>query len=366
VPDVTIDFDKISQRILAMPLPARSYTGLQVAKAGTLLALESPAPGSGATGTTVHRYDLRQRRGDVLVSGVRFFEVSANGEKILTAQDNRWTIQNVRPLPPASGGPAATPPAAGGPAPTPPAAGGPGSFTLRTDDIEVRSDPTLEWKQMYHDAWRIQREFFYDPNLHGLDLQAAIKRYEPYLASVQSRRDLNYVFADMMGEITVGHLSVGGGDVPDVRTIATGLLGADYKIENGRYRFARVYDGENWNPDLRAPLTQPGVNVQEGEYLLSVNGRDVRASDNVYSFFKRPRQTSCSGSGRIPTGQFARTDRGPVASEARATSRGSKATAGRSTTPPAARSPTSTCPTRRSEDSRTSPAITTRKSARKR
>ena len=88
-----------------MPLPARTYTGLQVAKAGTVLALEAPVPGSGVTGTTVHRYDLRQRRGDVLVSGVRFFEVSANGEKILTAQGDRWTIQNVRPLPPASGGP---------------------------------------------------------------------------------------------------------------------------------------------------------------------------------------------------------------------------------------------------------------------
>ena len=285
VPEVKIDFDKISQRILAVPMPARGYIGLQVAKAGTLLALEAPAPGSGATGTTVHRYDLRQRRGDVLVSGVRFFEISANGEKTLTAQGDRWTIQNVRPLPPASGAPAGGAPAGGAP-PTPPGAGGAGAFTLRTDDIEVRSDPTLEWKQMYSDAWRIQREFFYDPNLHGLDLDAAIKRYEPYLASVQSRRDLNYVFADMMGEITVGHLGVGGGDVPDVRTIPTGLLGADYKIENGRYRFARVYDGENWNTDLRAPLTQPGVNVQEGEYLLSVNGRDVRATDNVYSFFE--------------------------------------------------------------------------------
>jgi tricorn protease len=280
VPDVKIDFDKINQRILAMPMPARGYTGLQVARAGTLLALEAPAPGSGVTGTTVHRYDLRQRRGDVLVSGVRFFEVSANGEKTLTAQGDRWTIQNVRPLPPAGGAPAAGSPA------TPPPAGGAGAFTLRTDDIEVRSEPSVEWKQMYYDAWRIQREFFYDPNLHGLDLEAAIKRYEPYLASVQSRRDLNYVFADMMGEITVGHLGVGGGDVPDVRTIPTGLLGADYKIENGRYRFARVYDGENWNPDLRAPLTQPGVNVQEDEYLLSVNGRDLRTTDNVYSFFE--------------------------------------------------------------------------------
>jgi tricorn protease len=139
---------------------------------------------------------------------------------------------------------------------------------------------------MYHDAWRIQREFFYDPDLHGLDLNASIKKYEPYLDAVMSRRDLSYVFADMMGEITVGHLGVGGGDVPETRTIQTGLLGADYRIENGRYRFGRVYDGENWNPDLRAPLTQPGVNVQEGEYLLAVNGRELRATDNVYSFFE--------------------------------------------------------------------------------
>jgi tricorn protease len=287
VPEVKIDFDKINQRILAMPMPARAYTGLQVGRAGTLFALEAPGPGAAAPGTIVHRFDLRQRRADVLVSGVRFFEVSANGEKILTAQADRWTIQNVRPMAPAGGGPAAPgAPAGAAPAGAAPAAGGPGSFTLRTDAIELRSDPSLEWKQMYHDAWRIQREFFYDPGLHGLNLEAAIKKYEPYLASVQSRRDLNYVFADMMGEITVGHLGVGGGDVPEVRTIATGLLGADYKIENGRYRFARVYDGENWNPDLRAPLTQPGVNVEEGEYLLSVNGRDVRATDNVYSFFE--------------------------------------------------------------------------------
>ena len=102
---------------------------------------------------------------------------------------------------------------------------------------------------MYHDAWRIQREFFYDPDLHGLDLAAAIKKYEPYLESVMARRDLSYVFADMMGEITVGHLGVGGGDVPEIEErVPTGLLGCDYRIENGRYRFARIYDGENWNP----------------------------------------------------------------------------------------------------------------------
>ena len=290
VPDVRIDWDRIHQRILAMPLPARNYVGLQVGRAGNLFAIEAPPPGPpgpGPAGSTIHRHDLRQRRSDVVSSGVRFFEVSANGEKFLTAQADRWSIQTLRPMPPASGGggapggaPPSGPPAGGG------AGGGAGAFTLRTDDIEVRSDPRVEWKQMYHDAWRIQREFFYDPNLHGLDLASAIRKYEPYLDSVMSRRDLNYVFADMMGEITVGHLGVGGGDVPETKTIATGLLGADYRIENGRYRFSTIYDGENWNPDLKAPLTQPGVNVQEGEYLLSVNGRDVRATDNVYSFFE--------------------------------------------------------------------------------
>ena len=284
-----IDLDRIGQRILALPLPARRYVGLQAGKAGHLFAIEAPAPAPGVQpGVTVHRYALKERRTDVVASGVRFFEVSANGEKILTEQQDRWNIQQLRPVPtgPAAGGPGGAPPSPSGGAPGGGPAGGPPPQTLTTASIEVRSDPRAEWRQMYHDAWRIQREFFYDPNLHGLDLAGTIKKYEPYLDSIMSRRDLTYLFADMMGEITVGHLGVGGGDLPETKTIPTGLLGCDYTIDNGRYRFARVYDGENWNPDLRAPLTQPGVNVQEGEYLLAVNGRDLRGTDNVHSFFE--------------------------------------------------------------------------------
>jgi tricorn protease len=281
--EVKIDFDRIGQRILALPLPARRYVALQTGKAGHLFVLEAPPPTPGVPpGLTVHRHALKERRTDVVSSGVRFFEVAVNGEKILTAQQDRWSIQALRPVPtgPApSGGPGGGQPA-GGPG------GGPPPQPLATSNIEVRSDPRAEWKQMFHDAWRIQREFFYDPGLHGLDLAAAIRTYEPYLDSIMSRRDLTYLFADMMGEITVGHLGVGGGDLPQTRTIPTGLLGCDYAIDNGRYRFARIYDGENWNPDLHAPLTQPGVNVQEGEYLLAVNGRDLRATDNVYSLFE--------------------------------------------------------------------------------
>src|SRR5262249_60608934 len=126
--------------------------------------------------------DLKQRKSDTVASGVRFFEVSFNGEKTLTAQADRWAIRALRPIAPASG--AGTPASPAGPAgPTPPAGGPagpgatPGDGVLRTESIEVRSDPRAEWKQMFHDAWRIQREFFYDPDLHGLDLVAAINKH---------------------------------------------------------------------------------------------------------------------------------------------------------------------------------------------
>ena len=150
-------------------------------------------------------------------------------------------------------------------------------------------------------SWRIERDFFYDPHYHGLDLQAAEERYGVYLSGLASRDDLNYLFTEMLGNMTVGHMFLGGGDRPEVKHIRTGLLGADYKIENGRYRFAHVYNGENWNPDTKAPLTQPGVNVTAGEYLLAVNGREVRATDNIYSFFEETGgQDGAAEGGRRP------------------------------------------------------------------
>jgi tricorn protease len=162
----------------------------------------------------------------------------------------------------------------------------PGKGTLKTEEMEVYSDPPAEWRQMYHEVWRIERDFFYAPNHHGLDLKAAEKKYSVYLDNLCSRNDLNYLFEEMLGELTCGHVFVGGGDQPEVKPVKVGLLGVDYIIENGRYRFARVFNGENWNPDLKAPLTQPGVNVAAGEYLLAVNGREVTGSEEVYKFFE--------------------------------------------------------------------------------
>jgi tricorn protease len=151
--------------------------------------------------------------------------------------------------------------------------------------LEVFVVPRAEWKQMYHEVWRIERDFFYDPHFHGLDIQKAEQVYAPFLEGVASRAELNYLFGEMLANINVLHMYVAGGKHPDLPSVKVGLLGADYKIENGRYRFSRIFNGENWNPELHAPLTQPGVNVKEGEYLLAVNGRDLTASDNVYSLF---------------------------------------------------------------------------------
>ncbi len=277
---INVDLEGIDQRILAMPLPPRRYIGLQAGKAGTLLALEAPRPAPGTPGgLAVHRFDVAKRKADVAISGVRNFEIAHNGEKMLFQRGENWFIGTLKPMAAGPGAPPTPPP--------PAAAPGGGDTPLKTANIEVRVNPREEWNQMYREVWRIERDFFYDPNLHGLDLASAQKKYAPYLEYINSRSDLNYLFAEMLGEMTVGHLGVGGGDSPvEVKRVQTGLLGADYKIENGRYRFERVYSGENWNPDLKAPLTQPGVNVKAGEYLLAVNGRELRASDNVFSFFE--------------------------------------------------------------------------------
>jgi tricorn protease len=281
-PDVTIDFDDILQRVLALPMPPRRYTALQAGKAGTLLALELPpsAPGTPGNGMTVHRFELKERRADTPVTGARFFQIAENGEKMLYNQgqgdSTLWMIGTLRPLPPAN------PDGAPGPR----SGGDGGAKTLRTSDLEVKINPRLEWSQMFRDVWRIQREMFYDPGLHGVNISDAMAKYERYLPNLSSRSDLTYLFQDMMGELTVGHLGAGGGEQPEVKTVETGLLGADYEVVNGRYRFKRIYSGENWNPTLRAPLTAPGVNVTAGEYLLAVDGRNVAATDNVYSFFE--------------------------------------------------------------------------------
>lgn len=261
---VRVDLEQIGQRVLALPVPARNYMGLETGKAGVLFLAEGP-PVLGEDDDpplTISKFDLSTRKTERFLDGATALDVSFNGEKVLFRRGPQWFIAGT-----------AQPPK-------------PGEGALKLDDLTVQVDPRAEWRQMYREVWRVERDFFYDPNHHGLDLKAAEARYEPYLERLASRDDLNYLFEEMLGELTTGHVFVGGGELPDVKRVGGGLLGADYDVDRGRYRFARVYNGENWNPQLRAPLTQPGVNVRAGEYLLAVRGRELRASDNIYQVFE--------------------------------------------------------------------------------
>ncbi len=265
---VTIDFEGIAQRIVAMPIKAANYVELDAGKAGILYLSEIPSIPSqdGPTLASVSKFDLSTRKTEPFVSGITEFSLSANGEKVLYRQGpppgGQWFIAKTETAPK------------------------PGEGQLKLDGMEVYVDPRAEWNQMYHEVWRIERDFFYAPNFHGLNLAEAEKKYAPYLNGVGGRGDLNHLFVEMLGELTVGHMFVFGGDVPDAPKVKGGLLGADYKVENGRYRFARIFNGENWNPELRAPLTQPGVDVKVGDYLIEVNGKDVKAPADVSSYFE--------------------------------------------------------------------------------
>lgn len=263
---VKIDLENIQQRTIPLPIPPRNYVGLDVGKTGILFVVEAPASRVAMNGPvvlTAHRFDLSKRKMEKFADGVRSLRVSANGEKVVLGQPQQsWIIAGT------------------GAAPKP------GEGRLKVDEIEALIDPVAEWRQMYKEVLRLERDFFYDPGLHGVDVQALGERYEKYLRALGSRADLNYLWREMLGELSVGHLYVMGGDAPQPNRVRGGLLGADYKVENGRYRISRIYSGENWNPQTRAPLTQPGVNVATGEYILAVNGKELKGSDEIYALLE--------------------------------------------------------------------------------
>jgi tricorn protease len=262
---VTIDFARLSQRLQALPLTPGFYSDLQIATTGQLLYLKRPAVGQFVEEPgDLARFDLTKRKEDVLLDKVNGYEVSHDGKRVLVRQKDAWSIADYGDkLDPAK-------------------------RRLGIDKVEVRIDPRAEWKQIFNEAYRIHRDWFYDPNYHGANLNALRAKYEPFLEHVAVRQDLTRILQWFGSELTVGHFYLGGGDtLADVETIPGGLLGADYEVVNNRYRFKKVYGGLNWNPGLRAPLTEPGIDVVEGEYLLAVDGKDLKYPDNLYARFER-------------------------------------------------------------------------------
>ena len=257
--NIRIDFDNIEQRIVALPLPERFYSNLETKTEGKLFFVQRD-PGSPQA--TLMQYDIAKRKAEAFMAGVSNYVVTADGKKMLYIANNAYHIV-----------PTATKPN-----------GTDGKLALA--DMKVWSDPEKEWKQMFDEVWRIERDFFYVDNLHGADWKQIRNKYAGFLPHVAHREDLSYLFNDMMAELVIGHNYVNQGDYPDPINVNVGLLGADYEMTGGKYRFKKIFSGLNWNPNFSAPLTQPGVIVKEGDYILSVNGVTVDANTNIYSAFQ--------------------------------------------------------------------------------
>jgi tricorn protease len=249
--EVKIDFDNIINRILSLPLPMRYYTGLNCGPAGIVFISETGLPFYEGQGTgnsaIIHKYDLKEREDKTFLTGVSTFTVSSNGTKVLYRKGEDWFI---------GGADQAT-------------ESGEGKLNV---ELTMYLDPPAEWKQIYREAWRLDRDFFYVPNHHGADWNAVYEKYVGLIPYVRHREDLNYIIDMMGGEHGVGHHFVGGGDISRIESTRIGLLGADISYENGFYRIKKIFTGENWNPDLRAPLSAPGINVKEGDFIIAING----------------------------------------------------------------------------------------------
>ena len=212
-------------------------------------------------GVTLHRYDFKKREAAPWQKGVLAYSLSTNGKKLLFQTGDGWTV-----------------------------AGTEATRRDQGEEAEYRrahaARSPAEWHQIFREAWRYERDFFYVKNLHGANWDSVYKMYEPWVASVGHRSDLTHLLDILGGELSVGHSFTGGGDTPEVPRVSVGLLGADLVPDNGRYRIAHIYTGENWNPDLRAPLSEPGVKVSEGDYILEVNGVELKAPTEPYSLFE--------------------------------------------------------------------------------
>jgi len=261
---IRIDFEGIGRRVLALNIPEGEYTGLKAGAAGTIFYTQLMREGGEPRGLRLQQYQLMTRTAIPFLEGIRFYTLSADKKKLLyQAGRTRWGVVSTNR----------------------PAKAGEG--TLPLNDLEMRIDPRVEWTQMYREAWRLQREFFYDSEMQGADWPAIYEKYLPLVSYVRHRGDLGYLMATVGGELTVGHSYLTSeGDLPDGEPVSVGMLGADFAVENGKYRIRRIYTGEDWNPNLKAPLSAPGIEVTEGDYLLEVNGQSLAPPINVYSLFE--------------------------------------------------------------------------------
>ncbi|HLX92055.1 MAG TPA: PDZ domain-containing protein, partial [Puia sp.] len=246
--NVRIDWEQMGRRIIAMPIPVAEYGGMLPGPKGTVLIIEDHK---------ISRYNVSDKKLEEIVNGGSRFAVSADREKLLFKSEAGWRV--------VSTGHAATP------------SEGNVKVTLNMELSRLE-----EWRQIFDEAWRYQRDYFYDRNMHGRDWQEVWNEYTPLVPYIRHRADLTYLLDMLGGEVSVGHSFVFGGDFPGTDVSKAGVLGADLVLADGKWKIQKILTTESWNPGVVAPLAQPNLKVAEGDYILAINGQSLTADIDPY------------------------------------------------------------------------------------
>jgi tricorn protease len=265
-----IDRDGIQNRIVALAVPPAVIRNLDASKeaiyysTSPIVGLSGPLPGESPA---IHAYDLKERKDKVLLEGADRFALSTDGSKLLYRAEGEGPVGIIDAKPPDA-----------------PHKVGDGA--LKLDGMRVEVDPPQEWKQMFNEVWRQERDYFFEASMNGVDWQKTKDQYAQLLPYVADRYSLTYILGEMIGELSNSHTYVGGGDFPDLHPVNVGMLGTDFEADpaSGMYRIRKIFPGENWDAHARSPLTEPGVNIKEGDYLIAINGRALRAPQTPDEF----------------------------------------------------------------------------------
>ncbi|MFV0544107.1 MAG: PDZ domain-containing protein [Marinicella pacifica] len=255
---VSIDFEGFNNRITALPVKAGNYNGLQTA-GDKLFVLKGDDNGQSLLLVSLKKEDEPK----TVSNNVNNYRLAAQGEKILLQQGDKLSIVEAKEGQDKNG------------------------QKLDLTNLSLKIDPQTEWQQMYTDAWRILRDWFYDPNMHGMDWEGIRAKYQPLVDAATHRSDLDYILGEIAGEMNSGHIYVNSGDMPKVKRQENGLLGATFeKDDSGYFKITSIFEGENWNKDRLSPLTEAGVKAEAGDYVLAVNGHSTKDVANIYELLE--------------------------------------------------------------------------------
>ncbi|MCF8261696.1 MAG: PDZ domain-containing protein [Melioribacteraceae bacterium] len=251
---VEIDVDGFENRVNAIPGSSGNYSQLSAGENGIYFV-------DNDNGNKLKYYDVKEEKESTIFEGIGGYEISADGKKMIFGSRGNFGIVETKPNQSKD-------------------------KSLDLSKMDMKIFPKMEWEQMFVDGWRIIRDWFYDKNLHGMDWQNIREKYSQLLPFVSSRADLDYIFGEMGGELNAGHFYVNSGDQPSVERTNGGLLGAEIVASGEYYKINKIFAGENWHSNFRSPLTEFGVNVNEGDYILKIDGKDVSTSENFYKYLE--------------------------------------------------------------------------------